>query len=240
LSVEFCGGTHLSRTGETGAFALIAETGVAKGIRRVEGLTGVAAQAALATAAALEARLAEAERLPDSEVPAAQAEIGAALDQMTLSIVDKARLRRRLAGLQERAKAAAKASAGLARDRAIGEARQLAAAAQADLRPVIVGQVDAGEDRAALQAAARLISDALPSAAVLLASVSAERVSLHAEVPESVVKRGLKAGDWVKAAAEACGGKGGGKPTQAQGGGTEPGRVGEALRAASQFAARVL
>ncbi len=236
LSVEFCGGTHLASTGETGAFALVQETGVAKGIRRVEGLTGVAAQAALATAASLDARITEVERLADAEVSAAMGEISASIDGMTMSLSDKARLRGRLAGLQDRAKGAAKAAAKEAAARAVSEARQLAESAAADLREIVVGRVEAGDDRGALQAALKVVADRNPSSAVLLGSASEDKVALIAQVPESLVKRGLRAGDWIRATAEVCGGKGGGKPEQAQGGGTEPWKLREALKRAERFA----
>ncbi|MEO1584578.1 MAG: alanine--tRNA ligase [Planctomycetota bacterium] len=236
LSVEFCGGTHLGRTGEAGVFALVQETGVAKGIRRVEALTGVAAQAALATAAGLDTRIGEIEGLADHEVAGAMGEVSAAIDGMVMSLSDKARLRGRLGGLQERAKASAKAAAKQAAARAVDEARQLAESAAADLRGVVVGRVEAGDDRGALQAALKVVTERVPTAAVLLGSASDDKVALIAQVPDSAVKKGLKAGDWIRATAELCGGKGGGKPQQAQGGGTEPAKLREALREAERFA----
>jgi alanyl-tRNA synthetase len=236
VSIEFCGGTHLASTGAAGAFAIVQETGVAKGIRRIEALTGVPAQAALAAAADLDGRISAADRLSDAELSGALSELGAGIDQMTLSVSDRTRLRGRLAGLQERAKSATKHAAKLASQRAVAEARQLAESARTDLRPILVGRVEAGDDRGALQAALKLITDELPTTAVLLASASEDKVSIIAQVPQALIDRGLKAGDWVRAAAEVCGGKGGGKPNQAQGGGTEPGKIREALRAAEQHA----
>ncbi|MEO0631191.1 MAG: DHHA1 domain-containing protein, partial [Planctomycetota bacterium] len=236
LSVEFCGGTHLAKTGEAAAFALVQETGVAKGIRRVEALTGVAAQAALATAQGLDVRITEIEGLADGEVASAMGEVSAAIDGMTMSLSDKARLRGRLAGLQDRAKAASKAAAKQAAERAVAEARQLAESAAADLRPVIVGRIEAGEDRGALQAAIKVIAEKNTGSAVLLGSASHDKVALIAQVPDALVKRGLKAGDWIRTTAEVCGGKGGGKPQQAQGGGTEPEKLREALKRAETFA----
>ena len=235
-STEFCGGTHVGSTSEIGAFALVQETGVAKGIRRVEALTGVGAQAALATASGLESRMREAEKMADAEVSTAMGEISASIDGMTMSLSDKARLRARLSGLQERAKSASKAASKQATERAVAEARQLAEAAAADLRPVIVGRVDAGEDRGALQAALKVLTEKLPSSAVLLGSASGDKVLLIAQVPDALVKRGLKAGEWIRTTAEVCGGKGGGKPEQAQGGGTEPAKLREALKKAESFA----
>ncbi|MEM8758593.1 MAG: alanine--tRNA ligase-related protein, partial [Planctomycetota bacterium] len=236
LSIEFCGGTHLPSTGAAGAFAVVQETGVAKGIRRIEAITADAAAEAAERATALNASIASAAKLNDAELVGAMKSLASEIDQQSLSLSAKAKLRRSLAGLQERAKGAAKAAAKEAAARAVQEARQLAESAKADLREVVIGRIEAGEDRGALQAALKVVADTCPSAAVLLASTSDDRVALIAQVPDALIKRGLKAGDWIKAAAEACGGKGGGKPNQAQGGGTEPGKLKQALEAAESFA----
>ena len=240
LSIEFCGGTHVANTKEIEAFALVGETGIAKGVRRVEALTGIAAKAAIDSAGELHRRINEMASLPDAELASAIAEVSVQLDTMTLSLSDRAALREQLAGLQERAKAAAKQAAAAARDTAVSEARVIADSALADLRPFIVGTVSAGDDRGALQAALKVLQDKCPKAGALLLSASEERVSMIAWVPDAQIKKGLKAGDWIQATAAACGGKGGGKPNQAQGGGTEPGKIHEAARAATSFAAHAL
>ncbi len=240
LSIEFCGGTHVANTSEIGAFALVGETGIAKGVRRVEALTGVPAKAALDTAQSLREQIESMKSLSDADLAPAIAEVSVQLDSMTLSLTDKAALREQLGELQERAKAAAKQAAAAARETAVKEARVIADSALADLRPYIVGTVSAGEDRGALQAALKVLQDKCPKAGALLLSASAERVALIAWVPDAQIKQGLKAGDWIRAAAEACGGKGGGKPNQAQGGGTDPSKLGDAAKAASEFAARAI
>ena len=68
----------------------------------------------------------------------------------------------------------------------------------------------------------------------------ANKVAIAASVPDPLIARGLKAGDWVRLAATACGGKGGGKPDSAQGGGTDAAKVKEAVSTARQHAARLL
>jgi alanyl-tRNA synthetase len=70
--------------------------------------------------------------------------------------------------------------------------------------------------------------------------VAGEKVSFVAAVPEALIKKGLKAGDWVKEAAKVAGGGGGGRPDMAQAGGKDPAKLGEALEVAREFAAAKL
>ncbi|RLS48194.1 MAG: alanine--tRNA ligase, partial [Planctomycetota bacterium] len=95
-----------------------------------------------------------------------------------------------------------------------------------------------GADPAALLSALSAVRAKRPESAILLMSADeAEgKVAIAADVPKAIQDKGLKAGDWVRAAAEACGGKGGGRPDFAQAGGKEPARLPEALRAAKAFA----
>ncbi len=240
-SIEFCGGTHLGRTGEAKAFALVSETGIAKGVRRIEALTGVPAEAAIVAAEMLERQIQEAGTRHDHTLARDVAALSANVDSMTLPAGRRAELRQRIAELHERVKKTEKNAAAARRDLAVAEARQLAASATNSPDPVFVSTIDAGADRQALQAAAAVLSQALPKSAVMLLSTdesdpSKPQVAILASVPKELVARGVKAGEWVGAVAPLVGGKGGGKPEQAQGGGTEPEKVREAVQAARSWA----
>src|SRR6185295_3095753 len=102
-------------------------------------------------------------------------------------------------------------------------ARQIAEAANASLTDIIVNTIEIGSDRKALQSAIATIQAVCPRAAIMLFSPDAAegKINIMAAVPPAVIKRGLNAGEWVRVAAEACGGKGGGKPDAAQGGGSD-------------------
>ncbi|MBK7404707.1 MAG: alanine--tRNA ligase [Phycisphaerales bacterium] len=239
-SVEFCGGTHLTTTGEAKAFALVSETGIAKGVRRVEALTGVPALAAHAAADEAEQRLHAATQLSGRALADEAAAINADLDHLAIPSARKADLRLKLAGLQDRVKEAQRETARAAAAEAQATARQIAASRQASTEPVIVAQIDTHGDRGALQAALKTVQDLCPKTAILLAShdpsEDGSSVALIASVPAELIKHGLKAGDWIRDTAAIVGGKGGGRPEQAQGGGPDASRLGEALKAARSFA----
>jgi alanyl-tRNA synthetase len=242
LSMEFCGGTHVERTGQIHHFALVAEEAVAKGVRRIVALTGVPAMAAIQAAENLASRIAAAAKLGEAELSGSVMEIGTEIDQMTLPAAKKYELRAALAKLQDRVKESNKqASAGRAAE-AANIARQIGQSAAASLEDFVINTIEVGDDRKALQAAVNTVVQLCPKKAVMLISpdVEGNKIAILAVVPESLIKRGLKAGDWVKAAAEACGGKGGGKPDNAQGGGADVSKLKETLAAARTFVSRAI
>lgn len=242
MSVEFCGGTHLESSSQAQAFAIVSETGIAKGIRRIEALTGVPAMAAIQAADNLATRIASATTLSGSALTAEVTEIGNEIAQLTMPVARKAELRTSLNELQERLKAARKDASRAMAAEVSKAAAQLAESALMANDLVIVSTIDAASDRGALQQAAKVVQDKCPRAAVLLLSPDEDegRVSLLASVPKDLIGQGLKAGDWVCEAATMCGGKGGGRPDQAQGGGTDLSKVKETIIAARQYAHRIL
>ncbi|MEK6702030.1 MAG: alanine--tRNA ligase, partial [Planctomycetota bacterium] len=235
LSIEFCGGTHVATTGAIQSFAVIAEEAVAKGVRRLTALTGDAAIAAGKLANELHDRILHAAKIGDEHLPKALLEITQAVDAAAIPLAKKASLRTDLALLGERVKSALKAAGAVKRDAAVREAKALAASAANANDMVVVGTIDAGDDRQALQAALKTVCDNCPRAAVLLVSVvepaggEPGKVAMIAQVPAAIQLKGLKAGDWIRESAAVVGGKGGGKADQAQGGGTDTTKVREAL-----------
>ncbi|MCA9287503.1 MAG: hypothetical protein KDA05_02895, partial [Phycisphaerales bacterium] len=245
ISVEFCGGTHVATTRDIASFALISETGIAKGVRRVEALSGVAAVAAIRAADALSERVRAAAALPDDRLAEEIADINGQIEQMTIPLPRKNDLKERLATLLERAKGAAKAAAKAKAAEAQQQARQIAESAATSLDRVVVAVLDVGADRNALQAGLQTVRDRVPAAAVMLFSPdeldpASPKVSIVAGVPRGAIDAGLKAGDWVREAAGVVGGKGGGKPDAAQGGGTDVAKMREAIAHARTWAMRVL
>jgi alanyl-tRNA synthetase len=242
LSIEFCGGTHLGSTGAAKAFALTSEEGIAKGIRRIQALTGVPALAAIEAADSLEREIDALDRVPDVELGAAVQDLTARIDQMTLPAVRKAGLRQRLSGVQERVKQASKAAAAARAAQAQQAAQGVAASAAGSPEPVVVATLDLGSDRAALDAALATVRQACPTKAVMILSPDeqAGRVSVMAAVPKPLIDKGLRAGDWVKTVTGVLGGKGGGRPDAAQGSGSDLSKVKDAVIEARRSATRIV
>jgi len=237
VSVEFCGGTHLSSTGQAESFAIISEEAVAKGVRRVVALTGVPARAAIAAAENMAAEIAAAGRQSGAALQAEVAEIGRELEQMTMPVARKDELRKKLAALQDRIKSGQKEAAAAMRSEATALARQIAESAATAGEEIIVSTIDLGSDRGALEQAIKTIRDKCPRAAVMLLSPdetdsAAPKISVMAAVPEALVKQGLNAGEWLREVTTILGGKGGGRPDAAQGAGSDVTRVREAISAA--------
>jgi len=204
FSVELCGGTHVSRTGDIGLFKITAESGIASGVRRIEAVTGTGA---LAWIADTEERLRE-----------AAATVKGSRDNM----LDK------LAALVERSRQLEKEVDQLKAKAASAAGSDLAAAAQQiGGRTVLVQRVD-GQDGKGLMALVDQLKNKLGSAAILLGGESDGKVVLVAGVTKDLASQ-LKAGDWIRTTAQAVGGKGGGRPDMAQGGGTDVAALDQAL-----------
>jgi len=233
-SVEFCGGTHLLRTDEAQRFVILHESALASGVRRITALTGVPAVAANVAGMELLERTEAAAKLDDDHLPGEVDEITRLLDELTLGATLKHKVQEKLASLRELAKEIRKKAMKAGREVAVQQARKIA---EEHDGLVIVAQVQAG-DRDALLSAMDAVRDRRPDAAVMLLTPDAagEKVIIVSAVPDAVIKRGLKAGDWVKVAAQACDGTGGGKPDRAQAGGKDVAKIPAAVQAALHFA----
>jgi len=204
-STELCGGTHVKRTGDIGLFKIVAESGVAAGIRRVEAVTG---EGALAWVQEQEAKLADAAAALKAPVAEVTQKIGQVLDNVKLLERDLARLKSMLAASQ-------------------GE--DLAAHAVAVKGVNVLAATLEGADAKTLRETLDKLKDKLKSAAIVLSTVSDGKVALIAGVTADLTAR-VKAGELVNYVAQQVGGKGGGRPDMAQAGGTEPAKLPTALQ----------
>ena len=204
-SKELCGGTHVSRTGDIGLFKIVAEGGVAAGIRRVEAVTGVGA---LALVQAL-----------DERVNAASAALKAQPEELTQRILQ----------MQDHVKALEKELAGAKSKLAASQGDELVAQA-VDVKGIkVLAAMLTGADVATLRETMDKLKDKLKSAAIVLAAVNDGKVSLIAGVTADATAK-VKAGDLVNFVAQQVGGKGGGRADMAQAGGTDPSGLAKALQ----------
>ncbi|MEO4046439.1 alanine--tRNA ligase [Pseudomonas sp. CAU 1711] len=210
FSVELCGGTHVARTGDIGLFKITSEGGVAAGVRRIEAVSGAAALAWLNGA---EEQLKEAANL----VKGSRDNV---LDKLSALVERNRQLEKELEQLK--AKAASAAGNDLA-----------GAAVEVKGVKVLASRLD-GLDGKALLAMVDQLKNKLGSAVILLGGVLDDKVVLVAGVTQDLTAK-LKAGDLMRQAAAAVGGKGGGRPDMAQGGGVEAGKLDEALALAQAF-----
>ncbi|EMI4892770.1 alanine--tRNA ligase [Pseudomonas aeruginosa] len=210
FSVELCGGTHVSRTGDIGLFKITSEGGVAAGVRRIEAVTGAAALAYLNGA---EEQLKEAANLVKGSRDNLLDKLGALLER-------NRSLEKELEQLK--AKAASAAGDDLS-----------AAAVEIKGAKVLAARLD-GLDGKALLALVDQLKNKLGRAVILLGGELDGKVVLVAGVTQDLTGQ-LKAGELMKQAAAAVGGKGGGRPDMAQGGGTDAAKLDEALALAQRF-----
>jgi alanyl-tRNA synthetase len=237
-SVEFCGGTHLGSTGEAQDFVLLSEQGLAAGIRRVVAVTGEEAKAARAEADSIAGRMKELDSLEEEQLPEAVEGLNSSFETAAIGAVDRATLSGELDALRKRAKKARKQAQSASKGEMIERARAIASESTG---PFVVARLD-GADRDGLLAALDTIRGNSEDVAVLLLAADEEagKVVIVSRVPDSLIDQGLKAGDWVKVAAQACGGGGGGRADSAQAGGKDPARADDALKAARSYAESTL
>ena len=242
-SVEFCGGTHLSNTAGVGGFAVIAEESVSKGIRRLTALTGEAASAATSAAATLDAQIAAATKVDDDARPAAVSSLQQAATADGVPLLARRRAQAAVAELQSKQKLAEKSKKSAATEGAPPfDAAAVAASLVASAEPLgegatlIVAEVS-GASADGLRSVIDSIKSRPGDAAVLLATTEADKVTFVAAVPDALIARGLKAGDWVRDVAKVTGGGGGGRPQLAQAGGKDAAKLPEALEVARRVAA---
>ncbi len=217
-SVEFCGGTHVPRTGTIGLFKLVSQEGVAKGVRRVTAVTGRAAYADVQARGAVLDDLAGRFHCKPEDLPAR---------------VDA--LQEQVKKLQEQLKRGAAADLGGVVDKLLDAAPTLAGA------KVVIGQLPEGTTADAARTQVDRIRQKVGASFVVFGwTEEGGKVPFLAAVSADLVKKGVKAGDVVKQVAAVAGGSGGGKPDLAQAGGKDASKLGEALAKARELAEQLL
>ena len=204
-SKELCGGTHVGRTGDIGLFKIVAESGVAAGVRRVEAITG---RHALAYVQSLESTVQAAAGTFKASPAELQNRIDQVLDHVKVLEKEVAALKGKLASSQ-------------------GDELMLQAVDVNGIK-VLAARLE-GADAKTLRDTMDKLKDKLKTAVIVLAAVEGDKVQIAAGVTADSMGK-VKAGELVNFVASQVGGKGGGKADMAMAGGTDPSKLGEALK----------
>ncbi|QIB66966.1 alanine--tRNA ligase [Kineobactrum salinum] len=205
FSVELCGGTHVDRTGDIGLFKIVSESGIAAGVRRIEAVTGAGALAAVA----------EAERQLNAVCEVVRSNRDTVVARVTGLRSENRELEKEIARLKQKLASAA------------GGDLTASAVDVAGVK-VLAANVD-GADAKSLRDTLDQCKNKLGSAVVLLAAVDDGKIALVAGVTRDLTDR-VKAGDLMREFAGRLGGKGGGRPDMAQGGGSDVAALEDTLK----------
>ena len=206
FSTELCGGTHVSRAGDIGLFKILAEGGVAAGVRRIEAVTG---EGAFDHVLETEHRLRDVAGL----VRGSREDV----EEKVRQLIERSRkLEKEIAQLKDKL--------------ASGRGKDLAADAETIAGIKVIATSVEGADAAALRNAVDQLKSQLGTAVIVLGSAGADgKVTLIAGVTADATTK-VKAGDVVNFVAQQVGGRGGGRADMAQAGGTDPSRLADALQ----------
>ncbi|AFW95460.1 alanyl-tRNA synthetase [Anabaena sp. 90] len=209
VSMELCGGTHVNNTAEIGVFKIIAEAGVASGVRRIEAVSGAAVLDYLNIRDIVTKDLCDRFKVKPEEIP----------DRITSLQTELRNNEKEIQSLKSQI-AIVKSDSLLQTAEMIGEHK------------IIIAQMD-DIDPESLKAAAERLLQKIGNGAVVLGSIpEAGKVSIVAAFSPEVNKKGVQAGKFVGNVAKICGGGGGGKPNLAQAGGRDASKLPEALETA--------
>ncbi|MCF2664031.1 alanine--tRNA ligase [Oscillibacter valericigenes] len=216
FSMEFCGGTHLDNTAKAGPFRIKSEASIASGVRRIEATVG---KLTLETVNRNQQMLFHAAQMLKTNPGELENKIDQQLNEM-----------KEMRHALDKFKAEA----------SLGEARQFLMSAKEVGGLKVLTATRSGMDANGLRQMGDFLRDKEPNVVAVLASVNGEKITFLAICGSEAVKKGIKAGDLVKNVCTICGGKGGGKPDSAMGGGSDLLKLDDALASVDDFVASKL
>lgn len=243
-SVEFCGGTHLRRSGHIVDFVISSEEAIAKGIRRIVALTGPEAVKALKKCESFELEIDALKKTIEADKNDKNSkahvkqivELTENISHATIPHVKKDEMRNVLKNLKKTLDDNERAFKANVAMKVVDKAKEIC---EADPNATIfVKQLEAYNNTKALDAALKQVRSLNPNASAMFISVDADSKKIFAlsSVPKTAIEKGLKANEWIQHISLALGGKGGGKPESAQASGPNYEKVDEILKLADDFA----
>ena len=210
-SMELCGGTHVGNTAEVGLFRIVSEASVASGVRRIEAVTGPAVLAQLDRAEETIHRTAAALHANPADLEHRVEQLAEELKEAK-RVIDQYKARESAGGADEMLRSA----------RIVGSVK------------VVTAKLTQG-DANSLRQLGDVLRDKDSTVVALIALINGSKITLQAVCGKDAVAAGIRAGDMIKAIAPIVGGKGGGKPDSAMGGGSDVSKADEALSAVEKF-----
>ena len=213
FSMELCGGTHLNNTAKAGLFRIKSESSVASGVRRIEATTGKVSIEEIRHGRTTLAKAAQFFKTTPYGI----------IERMEQQAAEMKNLRQAVEKFKSEA--------------SMGEAKQILASAKTVAGLHIITGTRPNMDANGLRKMGDFLRDKDPAVVAVLASIGEEKVTFLAVCGKEAVAKGVKAGDLVRSVSAVCGGKGGGKPDSAMGGGTDLLKVDNALATVDEFVA---
>ncbi|KAJ0181786.1 hypothetical protein K1T71_002508 [Dendrolimus kikuchii] len=242
-SVEFCGGSHLHRTGHIGEYVIVSEEGIAKGIRRIVALTGPEALKALYKLSVLENEvnniasfIKENDNINQKEIVKKLVDLTNDISQAQISYWKKDELRTVLKNLKKQLDDKERASKAATISEVIEKAKEICMKNKDS--KMIISELKAFGNTKALDSALKQVKQICPDTAAMFFSTDndANKIYCLAAVPKNATEKGLLASEWVQSVVKIMVGKGGGKAESAQASGNNPSGLDEAIKIAEEFA----
>jgi alanyl-tRNA synthetase len=247
-SVEFCGGTHLLRSGHMVDFVITSEEAIAKGIRRIVALTGPEAEKSRKKTALLETELKNLQSTIEADKAGTQSkeylrkiqELSEDVSQAVIPYVKKDEMRNTLKLMKKDLDDKDRASKAAVSTIVVDQTKQLCQE-NPDAK-FFVHRFEAFNNTKALDSALKQVKVMNPNTSALFVTVDqdSKKIFLMANASKTGIDRGLKANEWIQQLSSVIGGKGGGKPESAQASGSNYDKVDEVLELAKKFASSKL
>lgn len=243
-SVEFCGGSHLHKTGHIGEYVIVSEEGIAKGIRRIVALTGPEAIKAINKLSVLENDVnniasyikEQGDNVNQKDIVKKIVDLTNDISHAQISYWKKDELRNMLKNLKKQLDDKDRAAKAETINKVAEKAKELCLE-EKDSK-VIVAELKAYGNTKALDGALKQVKQLCPNTAAIFFSVDDDnnKIFCLAAVPKNAIERGLLASEWVQSIVTLINGKGGGKAESAQASGSNPSCLNEAMKIAREFA----